>query len=93
MCIIETLATPKQMNFFETFFSEKDLTDEVYTVTSENGTPNIIPSSVVIEAVKRTRGEEAKKIETILRKIDFLNGNVHHFLQHLAQAMALDTAF
>ena len=81
------------MTFFETFFSEKDLTDEVYTVTSANGTPNIIPSSVVIEAVKRTRGEEAKKIETILRKIDFLNGNVHHFLQHLAQAMALDTAY
>ena len=81
------------MTFFETFFSEKDLTDEVYTVTSANGTPNIIPSSVVIEAVKRTRGEEAKKIETILRKIDFLNGNVHHLLQHLAQAMALDTAF
>ena len=81
------------MNFFETFFSEKDLTDEVYTVTSENGTPNIIPSSVVIEAVKRTRGEEAKKIETILRKIDFVNGNVHHFLHHLAQAMALETAY
>ena len=81
------------MNFFETFFSEKDLTDEVYTVTSKNGTPNINPSSVEIEAVKRTRGEEAKKIETILRKIDFLNGNVHHFLQHLAQAMALDTAY
>ena len=81
------------MNFFATFFLEKDLTDEVYTVTSKNGTPNIIPSSVVIEAVKRTRGEEAKKIETILRKIDFLNGNVHHFLQHLAQAMALDTAY
>ena len=81
------------MTFFETFFSEKDLTDEVYTVTSANGTPNIIPSSVVIEAVKRTKGEEAQKIETILRKIDFLNGNVHHFLQHLAQAMALDTAY
>ena len=81
------------MAFFETFFSEKDLTDEVYTVTSANGTPNIIPSTVVIEAVKRTKGEEAQKIETILRKIDFLNGNVHHFLQHLAQAMAVDTAF
>tara|TARA_R100000234_G_C4887254_1_gene129907 strand:+ start:53 stop:298 length:246 start_codon:yes stop_codon:yes gene_type:complete len=81
------------MTFFETFFSEKDLTDEVYTVTSANGTPNIIPSTVVIEAVKRTKGEEAQKIETILRKIDFLNGNVHHFLQHLAQAMAVDTAF
>ena len=81
------------MTFFETFFSEKDLTDEVYTVTSANGTPNIIPSSVVIEAVKRTKGEEAQKIEAILREIDFLNGNIHHFLQHLAQGLAVDTAF
>jgi len=81
------------MNFFETFFSEKNLTEEVYTVTSANGTPNIIPSTVVIDAVKRTQGEEAKKIETILRKLDFLNGDIHHFLKHLAQGMALDTAF
>ena len=81
------------MTFFETFFSEKDLIDEVYTVTSANGTPNIIPSSVVIEAVKRTKGEEAQKIEAILREIDFLNGNIHHFLQHLAQGLAVDTAF
>tara|TARA_R100000655_G_scaffold10227_1_gene24826 strand:+ start:231 stop:476 length:246 start_codon:yes stop_codon:yes gene_type:complete len=81
------------MNFFETFFLEKNLTDEVYTVISNNGTPNIIPSTVVIEAVKRTKGEEAKKIETILRKIDFLNGDVHDFLKHLAQGLALDTDF
>ena len=81
------------MTFFETFFSEKDLTDEVYTVTSANGTPNIIPSSVVIEAVKRTKGEEAQKIEAILRKLDLANGNIHHFLKHLAQALASDLAF
>jgi len=81
------------MTFFETFFSEKDLTDEVYTVTSANGTPNIIPSTVVIEAVKRTKGEEAQKIEAILRKIDLANGNIHHFLKHLAQALTADIAF
>ena len=81
------------MTYFETFFAEKDLTEKVYTVTSANGTPNIIPSSVVIEAVKRTKGEEAQKIEAILREIDFLNGNIHHFLQHLAQGLAVDTAF
>ena len=81
------------MTFFETFFSEKDLTDEVYTVTSANGTPNIIPSSVVIEAVKRTKGEEAQKIEAILRKLDLANGNIHHSLKHLAQALAADLAF
>jgi len=81
------------MNFFNTFFSEKDLTEQVYTVTSANGTPNIIPSTVVIDAIKKTKGAEAKQIETILRQIDFANGDIHHFLKHIAQGLAVDTAF
>ena len=81
------------MNFFNTFFSEKDLTEQVYTVTSANGTPNIIPSTVVINAIKKTKGAEAKQIETILRQIDFANGDIHHFLKHIAQGLAVDTAF
>ena len=36
-----------------------------------------------------TSGEERLKVENILRQIDFANGDVHHFLQHLAGAMAM----
>jgi len=77
-------------NFFTTFFNEKDLDFQYYTVNSPNGTPNIIPSTVVIEAIKHTKGEEAAKIKDMLIKIDFFNGNIHNYLQHLAQALTKD---
>ena len=50
----------------------------------------MIPTSMVIDAIKRTQGTEAKQIETILRKIDFANGDIHHFLKHIAQGLAID---
>tara|TARA_R100000458_G_C8009803_1_gene74372 strand:- start:225 stop:470 length:246 start_codon:yes stop_codon:yes gene_type:complete len=75
--------------FFETFFSEKDLDDQVYEV-KVNETYHLIPTSIVIDQIKTTTGAEAEKIETILRKIDFLNGDVHHFLKHLAQGIAFN---
>tara|TARA_R100000664_G_C2742695_1_gene130915 strand:+ start:1326 stop:1574 length:249 start_codon:yes stop_codon:yes gene_type:complete len=77
-------------NFFTTFFNEKNLDFQYYTVNSPNGTPNIIPSTVVIEAIKHTKGEEAAKIKDMLIKIDFFNGNIHNYLQHLAQALTKD---
>ena len=76
--------------FLNRFFNEKNLDARVYEVTSANGTTNHIPSEIVIEAVKATRGQEAKQIESIIRKIDIHNGDVHHFLNHLAGAMAID---
>lgn len=80
-------------NFFTTFFNEKNLDFQYYTVNSPNGTPNLIPSTVVIDAIKHTKGQEAGKIKAMLIKIDFFNGDVHNYLQHLAQALAKDLDF
>jgi|TARA_R100001460_G_scaffold106000_1_gene153118 hypothetical protein len=80
-------------NFFTTFFNEKNLDFQYYTVNSPNGTPNLIPSTVVIDAIKNTKGQEAVKIKDMLIKIDFFNGDVHNYLQHLAQALAKDLDF
>ena len=77
------------MKFFQAFFSEKDLENRVYEVAAPGGTMNLIQTDMVIAKIKTTQGEEAKKIEAILRQIDFKNGDVHHFLAHLAQAMAV----
>ena len=78
--------------FFQTYFDEKQLDDRVYEVESTNdsvfGTTHLIPTSAVIDRIKCTKGEEAKKIEMTIRKIDCLNGDLHHFLKHLTQAMA-----
>ena len=82
---------PFQMsNYFETFFSEKNLSNEIYEVTAPEGTVNFIESKAVIERIKQTKGLEAQKIEEILRVIDYKNGDVHHFLKYLAQTMAFD---
>ena len=76
--------------FFNRYFNEKDLDNQVYEITTANGTMNLIETDMVIAKIKTTQGEEAKKIEAIIRKIDCLNGDIHHFLRHLAQAMAID---
>ena len=76
--------------FFNRYFNEKDLDNQVYEIITPNGTMNLIETDMVIAKIKTTQGEEAKKIEAIIRKIDCLNGDIHHFLRHLAQAMAID---
>ena len=76
--------------FFNRYFNEKDLDNQVYEITTPNGTMNLIETDMVITKIKTTQGEEAKKIEAIIRQIDCLNGDLHHFLKHLAQAMAID---
>ena len=71
--------------FFNRFFDEKNLENRIYEVAAPQGTMNFIETDMVIAKIKTTQGEEAQKIET-----DFANGNVHHFLNHIAQAMAVD---
>jgi len=75
-------------NFFTRFFDEKDLDARVFDVTDSKGLSHSIPSEVVIEAIHGTRGDERRKIEGVLRKIDFANGDVNHFLAHLARGLA-----
>mgnify|MGYP003675317409 CR=1 FL=1 len=76
--------------YFDAFFSEKDLVEKIYEVNSSNGTENLIPTSAVINAIKSTKGTEAKQIQNALRQIDFYNADVHHYLEHMAQALAID---
>lgn len=78
------------MNFFQAFFTEKALDDRTYEVVSAGGTLNLISTETVIAAINRTKGAEAQQIEAVLRKLDFLNGDIHHFLAHIAQGLAVD---
>ncbi len=78
------------MNYFDRFFKEKNLDPALYEVQTAEGTTNFIPSRAVIAKIKQTKGDEAKAIENILRRIDFMDGDIHHFLGHLAQAIAVD---
>ena len=79
------------MNFtkwLDTFISEKEINiDRTFEVEEPSGT-NFIPVGCVIEAIKQTIGNEQKQIKDTIVKIDFLNGDVYHFFNHLAGAMA-----
>jgi hypothetical protein len=78
------------MTWFDSFFSEKDLPETVFEVEAENGPANYIPNTVVIEHIKQAPAHEKEQIKNVLVKIDFHNGDVNDFLEHLAQALAQD---
>lgn len=70
-----------------TFFKEKDLPYKSWEIEVDEEV-HFIDSDVVIEHIKTTQGEEREQIKGILSKIDFANGDVHHFLHHLATGLA-----
>ena len=74
--------------WIDTFIAEKGLdTERTFEVEGASGL-NIIPLGCVIEAIKQTTGAERASIKATIVKIDFMNGNVCHFFNHLAKALA-----
>jgi predicted DNA binding protein len=75
--------TTKQ--YFELFFEEKDLENRIYEI-EYNGQTHFVETEFVIELIKKAQLQEQKAIREKLVYIDFRNGDVHHFLQFLAEA-------
>lgn len=73
--------------YLEVFFEEKQLPNISWQLIGPNGVEHIIDSEYVIEAILNAPRHEQKKIADIIRKIDFQNGDVNHFLKHLAQGL------
>ncbi len=76
--------------YLERFFEETDKVDPeaTFEVTVE-GVWNLIPYGVVIEALLATSPAEQKSAAHVIRRIDFANGDVCHFLRHLGRGLAL----
>lgn len=76
-------------NWLDTFITEKRIdTEQTITVQGRSGT-NVIPVGCVLDAMKQASRKEQAGIKTTLVKIDFMNGDVLHFIRHLAQALAI----
>jgi hypothetical protein len=75
-------------SWFDMFFKEKRIPSKVFEVKDRQGITHSIPNKVVIDMIKQTRGSEKTKIEETLREIDFKNGDVNHYLAHLAKGLA-----
>jgi hypothetical protein len=74
--------------WFDTFIQEKniDLSD-CFEIEGPSGT-NHFSYEVIAELIKISPQHEKKNIKNVLVMIDFRNGDVKHFLKHLAKAIA-----
>ncbi len=73
--------------YLKTFFTEKNLPLANWELQAENGTVHLISNEVVIESILAAGRDEQTQIANVIRKIDFQNGDVNHFLKHLAGAL------
>ena len=78
-------------DWIDTLLSEKGIDqDQVLTIPSDGiFGDNIMSVQVVIDAIKSTTKQEQKAIQKMLVKIDFMNGDIMHYIKHLAQAIAI----
>lgn len=75
--------------WIDTFAAEKGLDmGRTFTVEGTSG-PNYIPLGCIIEAIKAATKREQEQIKATIVKIDFMNGDVCHFFNHLAKALAI----
>lgn len=75
--------------WIDTFFEEKNIDLEtIIEIPGESGV-NLIPVKCVLDTIKSTSKKEQKEIKKIFVMIDFKNGDILHFVKHLAQAIAI----
>lgn len=75
-------------HWIDTFVDEKQLDrNHLFAVEGRSGV-NFIPLDVLIDHMKIARPGEQDGIKRTLVRIDFLNGDVLHFFNHLAHAIA-----
>jgi hypothetical protein len=75
-------------SYLNKFFAEKRIPSRMFEITDSHGVAHSIPNDVVVETIAQTSGRELAQIENTIRQIDFKNGDVNHFLEHLAGAIA-----
>ena len=75
-------------SYLNRFFSEKYIETVDFVVESRSGEVHCIDTEIVIAHIGLTQGAERAGVENIIRKIDFMNGDLNHFFEHLANGIA-----
>jgi hypothetical protein len=77
------------MKYFRTLLNEKGISlDTVLEVEGAEWGTNFIPVEVVVEFMETRDMETQKKMRNNLTKIDFMNGDVMHFITYVAKFLA-----
>lgn len=75
--------------WLDTFIDEKGIDlEHRFDVEGPQWGWNSIPLSVVVDTAKRTSSAEQTEIKNTLVQIDYKNGDVLHYFEHLAKALA-----
>ena len=78
-------------NYLETLIEEKglDLHGTIIEVEGEEWGLNIIELGAVVDYIMASGPANQAKVKDTLVKIDFHNGDVMHFFNHVAKFMAI----
>ncbi|MGB0685435.1 MAG: hypothetical protein ACPGQD_04515 [Planctomycetota bacterium] len=74
--------------WIDTFLEEKGIDGEDLLQAEGPSGLNMIPVGVLVTVMKQAPASETAAIKRTLVAIDFKNGDVKHYLNHLAQAIA-----
>lgn len=74
--------------YLKTFFQEKNLTSVMFEYQRGIYTFSLSNYDIIEQLVLSNDNLMIKKAESIIRQIDFKNGNVNHFLEHMGNGMA-----
>lgn len=77
--------------FIKQFFAEKEVPTKVFQVEDKTGLTHFISTEVCIEWLKNAPTEIQRKAEGPLRQIDFHNGDVNHFFEHVVAPTIADS--
>lgn len=69
--------------WLDRFLAEKKLPNETFQI-EHKGAIHYINSEQIIDLIRATSKKEQLAIQKVIVGIDFKNGNVNHFLKHLA---------
>ena len=75
--------------WLDTLLEEKGISQEQIIEIDGNSGVNIMAIENVTDAIKAANDNEQQEIKAMLVRIDFANGDVVHYLKHLAQAIAI----
>lgn len=77
----------KSKRYLKTFFEEKNLPYVRWEIEDTDGVIHLLDNEVVIEHIWTCNDKAMTEIANVIRKIDFADGDVNHFLEHLANAI------
>jgi hypothetical protein len=72
--------------YITVFFEEKQVEYKEWFLTDKQGNLHIIDTDFVIDFLKKDKIRSGT-YANIIRKIDFANGNIHHFLEYVAKGL------